>query len=527
MQWKRYSYLDLDHTPELIRDLLNSREKLKPFVNIFPVDDAFSAYLTERSFPADRRKVLLEVLKEQYADIRSPQNEQSLAALEEDNGYTVVTGHQLNIFTGPAFFIYKLMHAVSLARHLNTAFPDIHCVPVYWMASEDHDFEEIRSLASFDEQLVWEREEAGAVGRYALTGLDQVLQQWKSVMRWEDTSPVYLRFKRYTEQSHLAAATRYLVNELFGREGMLVIDADHSKLKAIFAPIMTLEVDASAGEHYVKTSSDALHALGYKTQVNARSVNLFYLEDNRRVRIDRDGDSYKGVGTPRKWSHPALLRGIKEEPEKFSPNVILRPLYQETILPNLCYIGGAGELSYWLQLKALFDAADVPYPILMPRNGAVVLAAHQAKKIDKLGVRPDELLKREEDLIAGWMEHHASQDLELKTERQRHEELFREVVEKVAGVDTSLTGKAEASLARQLKEYDGLEKAMQKAWKKREEQSVRQLIQLRDAVLPGGNLQERVQNYFALEQMAGGELGAALMKSFDPVKPGLTFVWPD
>lgn len=527
MQWKRYSYLDLDHIPELIRDLLNREERLKPFVSHFPDDNAFSAYLTQRTFPSDRRQVLTEVLFEQYGERLSPQNRRSIEALQKENGYTVVSGHQLSIFSGPAFFVYKLMHAVSLARHLNVAFPGIHCVPVYWMASEDHDFEEIKSIHAFDHELTWQREEAGAVGRYTLEGLDAVLEEWKEVMNWEEGSPVYMRLQQYCREKDLAAATRYLVDELFGREGLLVIDADHPRLKAIFAPLMTFEVTAGAGEKYVSEASAALDRLGYKTQVNARPVNLFYLEENRRVRIDREGDSYTGVGTSRTWSHPALLRGIKEEPEKFSPNVILRPLYQETILPNLCYIGGAGELSYWLQLKALFDAADVPYPILMPRNGAVVLAKHQATKLDKLGVAPFELLKREEDLIADWMERHASQDLELKAEQQAYETLFQKVVDKVTAIDQSLKGKAEASLTRQLKEYENLEKAMQKACKKREELSVRQLMQLRESVMPGGNLQERVQNYFALNQMAGGSLEEGLMKSFDSVKPGLTFIWPD
>lgn len=522
-----FTQLQPQTLPPLIEMLVKGDAALDPFIRWKTHRDSFSKALGEKRFSPERRQVLVEVLREQYREIETPHNREAIDMLSQENAYTVVTGHQLNIFSGPAFFIYKLLHTLRLADHINTHFANVRCVPVYWMATEDHDLAEVNHFNAYKERLTWERGQEGAVGRMTTEGLQEVLEQWKDVMRWNDSDERYTLFKRYTEQSNLAAATRVLVNDLFGDRHLLVLDADHPGLKMQFAEIMQREVKERMAEKEVNHTSGLLEKLGFSTQVTPRDINLFYLHEGQRIRLTHDGDEVIGVDSDVRFSHPALLRRIEEEPEKFSPNVTLRPVYQEVILPNLCYIGGPGEMAYWLQLKGLFDALEVDFPILMPRNGAVVLAGHHAKKLRKLEAEPQWLLQREEDLIAQWMEANASQDLELNEAKSAHEKAFQAVIQKVAGVDPTLEGKAEAALQRQLKEYEGLEKAMQRAWKAREETSLRQLKQLHETVWPEGTLQERQQNFFALEQMAGAELLQSLEATFDPTTPGLTFIWPE
>ena len=299
---------------------------------------------------------------------------ENIQSLSESNTFTVTTGHQLNIFTGPIYFLFKLVTTINLSKKLKEYYPDFHFIPVYWMASEDHDFEEISYFNMFGEKYQWATGQTGAVGRFDPSSLADVLYQIDE--------NVELFEKAYGRFHTLAGSVRFYVNELFGSEGLVVVDGDDSELKAQFATVTKDDILNQNAHQRVNETNKQLINLGYKLQASSRPINFFYLDDFRR-RIICEGENFKVLGSKIKFSKQEILSEIEHYPERFSPNVIMRPLYQEMILPNLAYLGGPAEIIYWLQLKGVFDYYKIEFPIIMPRNFGMIIHQKIAKKINQ------------------------------------------------------------------------------------------------------------------------------------------------
>lgn len=524
MRWNHTPYTESEFANDVFKRLLTQAPSLEQFLNHYPTLEGFKKYANERLFDEHKRTLLVQVLGAQNEGFATTDSLASISKLGLPHTFTVTTGHQLGIFSGPAFFIYKIAHTIQLAKALNERLPNNEFVPVYWMASEDHDLAEINHFSAFRDTFQWNAKEQGAVGRMSTENLSLVLGEWAKVMRWETSDSRYLMFKRYTEQRNLAEATRFLVNQLFGHEGIVVLDADDPEFKALFASYMAKEVQHGIGRKALERTAPLLEEFRLNEQVSARDINLFYLTKDQRLRLTHEGGKVKAVGADIEWTLEELQIELAESPEHFSPNVILRPVYQEVILPNLAYIGGPGELAYWLQLKGVFDDFEVQCPILMPRNGATILAGHQAKKLSKLQVQLEELQQREEDLIAHWVAKNAAVSASLEEVKSKLTHLFDEVLAQLETVDPTLKGKGEGVLAKQLKELEGLEKAMERALKAKNETSINQLVSLKEALFPNGNPQEREQNFFALETAVEEDLIQLLIEQFPPFNPGMLVV---
>ncbi|WP_306643246.1 bacillithiol biosynthesis cysteine-adding enzyme BshC [Sanyastnella coralliicola] len=519
------AHLDLDLIPQGVRDLLSQQAQIQPLINQFADENGFEKAIASRRFHASIRRLTAERIRLQYGEHIVPEVSQQLEKFEDEQTFTVTTGHQLNLFTGPAFFFYKIIHTISLARRLNELHPGKHFIPVYWMATEDHDLDEIDHTTFFRQELKWERANEGAVGRMSTDGLPALAAQVKEILRWDDDHPKWKVLEAYANAQDLASATRTLVNELFGHEGLVVIDADDAELKRAFAGHMWRDIDEGVGKQYVTQQNQQLQELGYKVQVNPRDINLFYLTDNERIRLSRQGEQVKGVDTDHTWSLDEIQSELQAHPERFSPNVVMRPLYQEVILPNIAYIGGPGEMSYWIQLKSFFDVMEVDFPILLPRNGALILSASALAKVKKLSLEINDLFnERPEDFTRAWLDANTSVDFSLDEAKASIASIFEEIKSKATEVDQSLNKKVEGSLQRQLKEIEGIEKSMEKAWKNRQETSLRQLENLHDTVFPGGSFQERKQNFFGLESGFQANLVDILLKEMRPLEPGILVI---
>ncbi|HSI90009.1 MAG TPA: bacillithiol biosynthesis cysteine-adding enzyme BshC, partial [Adhaeribacter sp.] len=410
---------------KLVTDYLAGEPHLKPFLNRFPSLENFGEQIKERqNFPADQRETLVQALEKQYGNLaKNPAVELNMALLQQDKTFTVTTGHQLNIFTGPLYFVYKIVSVIKTCQELKKAYPEKEFVPVYWMATEDHDLAEINHFNLFGKRHEWQTEQKGAVGRMNLKGLEKVLEELP------EQFPVFE--KAYRESRTLAEATRKIVNELFGEYGLLVLDGDDAGLKKVLTPVILNEFSEQISYRLVNQTNETLAAY-YKPQVLAREINLFYLEDGLRERIVPEGDNFRVLNTELVFTAAEIEKLARQQPEKFSPNVILRPLYQELLLPDLAYIGGGAEVAYWLQLKAVFEHYSVPFPVVMLRNSALYINKSNAARMQKLGLKPEELF---EDLNR--LKKKISETLELPAvslESQRHSisEIFAEV-EKLAG----------------------------------------------------------------------------------------------
>ena len=501
-------YLPLTSTGQfspLFLDYITQKDSLKPFYTHFPDVAAFQKQIAAKSVDSAKRQVLVDALERQYQQLP---NKPDFSILLQPNTFTVTTGHQLNIFTGPVYIIYKLITTIKLARKLKEAYPNYNFVPIYWMATEDHDFAEINHFSMFGRNYAWQTEQRGAVGRMNPQELETVFKQIPEKLDFFEDA--------YLKQNTLADAARQYVNELFGAEGLVCLDADDAALKRVFAPIMHDELVHQKANELVQKQTEALEALGYKTVITPRDINLFYLDDQVRERIERREDgTYRVLHTKLNFSENELLTLLDEHPEQFSPNVVLRPLYQETILPNLAYIGGPSEVPYWLQLKGVFDHFQTAFPILMPRNFAMYVPSVTAKRICKLGLTPEELFQDTLTLKREYVEHHARHTLKFDNENKTVNKALDAILHKAQMVDPTLEKAVLAETKRFANAVARLEKKMRRAEERNQEIGVRQLLAVKNELFPNGGLQERSENFLTF-YLNDRRFLQKMLSAFDP-----------
>jgi bacillithiol synthase len=476
-------------------DYIQQKEQLKEFYHRFPTPANYIEQSKEKakSFPNNKRELLQKVITQQYSTIRlTPTIKHSIELLGEKNTFTVTTGHQLNICTGPLFFIYKIITVINTCKWLKVKYPHYNFIPVYWMASEDHDYEEIKSFRLYGQTYTWETKQSGAVGRFDPSSIGPLLEKIPG-----DTATFR---NAYLKQKTLAQAVRSYVNELFSADGLLVLDGDDAALKASFKDVVHDDLFTNKPKSLVEEATERLNKLGYHTQVHARDINLFYLDGTTRARIEKSGDTFQVVDTDLRFSVREMEELVNDHPERFSPNVILRPLYQEIILPNVGYVGGPAEVIYWLQLKPLFEHYNIPFPIVQPRNFAMIIESNHLKKWLKTELTILDLFKEENYLFNHWVLGNTRNDLTVGKELDTTGRLFDELRKRASIVDKTLGPLVGAEATRVTHGLEKIEKKMLKAEKKLHADRLAQIKAVKDALFPGGHLQERVDNFLNFHQ---------------------------
>ena len=510
MQLEKIALRDTHAFSSFFLDYVEQKSELKNFYNRFPAIEQFKAQVSEKqsSFPKSNREILNNSLTKQYGAL--PMHErvkQNIASLTDNKTFTITTGHQLNIFTGPLYFVYKIVTVINACAQLKKAYPDFHFVPVYWMASEDHDYDEIKYFKLYGKKYTWETTQAGAVGRFSTQGLAQ--------LAGELPGDVQIFRDSYQKSKTLADAVRHYVNTLFGEHGVLVVDGDDVELKRLFIPVIREDLLNHTPKKLVEEKNEQLNALGYQTQVFAREINFFYLKDNLRARLERKDNGYVVLDSNIRFSRAELISEIEQHPESFSPNVILRPLYQETILPNIAYVGGPAEMIYWLQLKGVFDYAQVPFPVLLPRNFATVAEAPVLRKLEKTGLEKKDFFHEKNYLFNHWVLKHTQHNLTLSREMETVRKLFADVRDRASAIDPTLGPLVGAEAKRAEHSLEKIEKKLLKAEKRVHSEKLKQIESVKDALFPGGGLQERVDNFLNFYQQDPHFI-RSLVQHFDP-----------
>jgi bacillithiol biosynthesis cysteine-adding enzyme BshC len=513
------SYKETGFFSQTVIDYLEDAPELRPFYSYRPTLKGFEALLENKKVIASRN-TLADVLTQQYAGMQpSTLISDHIEQLRSDNAYTVTTGHQLNIFTGPLYFIYKIVTAIKLSQQLKAAFPDKNFVPVYWMASEDHDFAEINHTVLGDKKIKWEFDAAGATGRLSAETIRQALNQYKGVLGMEGHALELAKMVEtaYTSFPKLADATRYLVNALFGQYGLVIIDADDPRLKQQFAAIIEQDIIEQNSYKNISASNAQLQNIGVHIQVNPREINFFYLTDTLRERIVFEDNSYKVLNTDISFTKEQLQQEINDHPERFSPNVVMRPLYQEVILPNIAYIGGGAELVYWLELKLNFEHYQVDFPLLILRNSGLVMRKETAAKIGKMGLKAADLFKPADQLKSEWVKKHSQHELSLREEWRELQCVFEKIKLRAFKIDSTLSASTEAVSARLKHAVDKLEKKLIKAEKRNYETRLVQIENIKNDIFPNGSLQERNQNFGLMYVKFGQHFIDQLLANFEPL----------
>lgn len=517
-------FRDTGYFSQLICDYLDQKPELSEFYNRFPHPDNFEKQIEEKSaFPKENRQVLVEALQQQYQKLNRPEVdfsvvENNIKALAKPNTFTVTTGHQLNIFTGPLYFIYKIVSTINLSKKLQERFPDKHFVPVYWMASEDHDFEEINFINLYGGRLRWEREFRGPVGGFHTKSMEPVIDELE-----EHLGPgthceklVALFRKAYLKHENLADATRFLAHHLFGEEGLVIIGGDDPELKKLMRHYFEKDLFEHLPHKFAEESTKKLEDLHFK-QVHPRPVNLFYLKDGLRERIERKDDRWVVLNTEIIFSEEELRTELQEHPERFSPNVVLRPLYQEVILPNLAYIGGGGELAYWFQLRLMFEKLEVPFPMLVLRNSVLWIDEKRQKKMVDLGLAVRELFQPLHEIKKQYVKERAPVDAELTPYERKLQQIFDELEDVANLTDRSMLGAVNAQRQKQLNGLENLKKKLIKAEKRRHSVDMEKLERVYYALFPNAGLQERHDNFSTYYCEYGEDFIKTLLEKLDPL----------
>lgn len=490
---------------KLNTDYLSGMDSLNSFYRFSPDDEGLDrAIAARKQFPVDR-KVLTAVLRKQYQNYALHEAvRNNIDALASDNTFTITTAHQPNLMTGYLYFIYKIIHAAKLAQHLQNRHSEYKFVPVFYIGSEDNDLDELGVFRFNGIRFRWQTEQTGAVGRMATHDLQTLLQQLIALIGPPGENAERLKdmiLQAYGKHNTIAEATRYIVNELLGRFGVVVIDPDDADLKALYIPVLQQELLQPKANDLVQKTSETLNE-SYTAQAFSRPINLFYLKDDLRERIEYTDGMWRVLRTNIQWDREALEEEIKTHPERFSPNVILRGLFQETILPNVAFIGGGSEIAYWLQLKPVFDHYNIFFPALVLRQSVLWIDNKSAELQQRIGLSDEELFQPTEKLVRSFVQQHTQKDLQLEDMRQQMNHVFEQVKAKAVNIDVTLRASAEAALTRMRYQLDVMEKKMMRAEKRNLADQVSQIYKLRNKLFPNESLQERYDTFmpYYLEQ---------------------------
>nr|WP_315200487.1 bacillithiol biosynthesis cysteine-adding enzyme BshC [uncultured Flavobacterium sp.] len=521
------SYQNSGYFSPLMKDYLNQKNELNSLYNRFPSLQNFEKQIIEKqqNFNTKNRTSLVSVLKEQYASIQvSDLSRQNIELLADENTFTVTTGHQLNLFSGPLYFLYKIISTINLTTELKAKYPNYNFVPIYWMATEDHDFEEINYFSFKGKKFHWNRESTGPVGRLSTEGLAEFLEIYAlEIGSSTNANTIKKLFEdSYIKHDNLADATRYLANELFGTLGLVILDADDPDLKRSFIPYVKDELLQQTSFKAVTETIEKMK--DYFVQVNPREINLFYIENNLRERIILENGIYKVNHTKIEFTESEILSLLESNPEKFSPNVIMRPLYQEVILPNLCYIGGGGEIAYWLELKSFFASAKVTFPILLLRNSVLLATEKQSKKADKLNLPWSDLFSKQATLVNRITQKLSDFPIDFTPQKEALQKQFENLLELANHTDKSFLGAVKAQEVKQTKGLKTLEKRLLIAQKRKFHDELQRIIDLQNELFPNQSLQERQSNFSEFYLENGEHLIPEIMKQLKPLEHNFNIV---
>jgi len=516
------AYRETGFYSRIIADYLDGQPQLHSFfTHPVSVDGIKAAVEARRSFPTNR-KLLVDTLQKHYEAIPvSEKVKANIHLLLSENTFTVTTAHQPNIFTGHLYFIYKILHVIRLCEKIKAYMPANDFVPVFYMGSEDADLEELGHVYINGQKRVWDTTQTGAVGRMKV---DKALIKMLDDIAGEITvhphgKDIIEGMKAcYTEGTSIEQATFKLINSLFGEYGLLVLLPDDADYKKAFIPVLEKEL-ATQFSHGLVAATVAAFPKEYKVQTGGRELNLFYLKDDARERIEKRNGQFTIVntlvsaGVPGSFTEPEMMEELKNNPERFSPNVILRPVFQEIILPNIAFIGGGGEIGYWLELKKVFEAAGVPFPVLVLRNSFLLVEKKHAAAAKKLGFTAGELFAPEQELLEVLVKRESEVQLSLEKEKQAVHEIYVQIKNNAAAVDITLQPHTEALEKLALKKIEALEKKMLRAEKRKYTEDQNNIHQIKSALFPLNGLQERIENFMPYYSRMGAEFFDLIYKN--------------
>ena len=392
-------------------------KKLKPFFNshfrenedIFKViDEKIHNYNTSRYFD---KNVLIDILKRQNVTFGGDEHTAAnIELLVNENTFAVVTGQQVALYTGPFYTILKTISAVKLAAELKEKFPQFNFVPIFWLEAEDHDIDEANHTYLIDKQNELVRvgfdaentsDEEGAKKNTPPVGniqfgelINSIDEQLRSTLIDTDFKDKIMNMvtKNYKEGNDYKTAFAGLMNDIFRGYGVIFIDPSDHEIKRLLIPVFEKELTSSPKLCETIITQSAELEKNYDLQVKPKVINMFFLHNNNRLLIEpREGGKFALKNSKRRFENEEMLNMLNENPELFSPNVVLRPICQDYLLPTVAYIGGPGEISYFAQFKPAYQHYDITMPVIYPRASVSIIESKIAKFMNNFNVKLEDI----------------------------------------------------------------------------------------------------------------------------------------
>jgi bacillithiol biosynthesis cysteine-adding enzyme BshC len=491
------SFSDIPHFSKRDKAYQLDSDALRPFYKYDVGIAAFEEVISNRSKFKTNRALLHKVVKAQYNGKKiSDKLKDNIEGLTSEKTFTVITAHQPSILTGPLYYIIKICSVISLCRDLTEHYDGYRFVPTFIMGGEDHDFDEIASLNYFNKTFTWKTEQVGSVGRMTLDGLEDLLNEVRTTF---GSMPHASKLKELIDDAFTSAKTygefmQTLTHNLFRHTELMIINMDDAELKTELLPYIIKDIEDEVSHHAVNADQKALDTAGFKSQAHAREVNIFIHDGDRHRVIKTDEDHYEINN--QSYTKTELISYLRQHPGHISPNVVLRPIYQELVLPNLAYVGGGGELAYWMERGTLFEQWSIPYPMLIRRDSALIVDQKALAQAQKLSLSIADLFERDDLVAIKYAKEQSTSELDLSLERDIAATLFEKLHERATKIDPTLSGAVKADEAKFLKVLSNMENKLIKAEKRKNEVAINRISKLKGKLFPSSDkLQERYENF--------------------------------
>jgi len=515
--------LFLDYTTNF--SSLNSFFETDPF-SVEAIEERLNSY----SFPGDRA-LTLQFLKQYNQQFDAGDEiEKSLDKLADENAIAMVTGQQLTLFGGPLFTAYKILTLLAYSKKWEKQL-NRPIVPVFWMADEDHDYEEAATIgvpAGDDfKKMEFETDGKGKrvfdieLGKHIEPFLEEIknlqLDTDFSDQLWDDLK------KFYQSDATFGEAFGKWILHLFGKHGLILAGSNHPTAKKLLSKQIQSGIE-NAEKNYrsLTDKSEELVSAGYHQQVHLQNSNLFWIDQNKnRQKISLENGKWTADGRETDWTTDSLIKDIEQNPQHYSPNVFLRPVLQNFLIPSVAYVAGPGEIAYYAQTKEYYRDFGVKQPIIIPRFSATLFESGVDRIFEKLPFKMPDYNQRIEDLEASYIEHAETPDIEkiFGQWRDKVSDVSGAFIKDVSEIDPTLKKSSEKVKAAFFTELDKLKGKVYRSIKDQEKTQLKRIRKIQANLFPERNLQEREVAFIYIMNKYGSSVWDRLLELFENESP--------
>ncbi|MCB0742884.1 MAG: bacillithiol biosynthesis cysteine-adding enzyme BshC [Ignavibacteriae bacterium] len=491
---------------QLFLDYVNDFEKVKNYYNInFRDEDSYKDVFEKIQNP--NGSAIAEIIKNQYKDFNySDKTKSNIELLKKENTIAVFTGQQLGLMGGPLYTIYKIFTTIKLTEHLINNFKEFNFVPVFWMAGDDHDFEEIANVNIVNNENEIEKiiysdgkepdENRGSVGNLKFEeSINDFYLKIESTIRQTDFSKDFLKLTNHVLNPKLTLAESFfkLIFQIFDDTGLIIFNPQDKDVKKLLIPIFKKELlDFKTHTKDVLLASADLDE-NYHSQVKVKPINIFLSDETGRHLIEPVDDEYRLKGKRKRITKEDMLKMLEEKPECFSANVLLRPICEDYLFPTGFYIAGPGEVSYYAQAIPLYKHFDLQHPFVFPRASATILESNIAKILMKYNLSTSQFFKPLQELKDEVLNSVSENSVEsiFNSATSQLDETFAQLANSLEAFDKTLSNSTKNSAEKIIHQLEILKTKSLKAQEVKFDATVRQITKARNSVYPNDNLQER------------------------------------